>query len=96
MVSRHENAASFEAAVELIGKIRGTKTASQKSLKWPVAGLEVTLDKNGREALMPVLQDVLRAGKVEPGALQLVDRPKPGDGLFNVRVTLAEKWEERS
>jgi len=33
---------TFDAAVEVLTKIRGTKTTAQKSLRWPVARLSIS------------------------------------------------------
>ena len=40
-VPRPEVEGTFEAAVEVMTKIRGAKTIAQKSLRWPVAKLEI-------------------------------------------------------
>ena len=43
------------AAVEVMTKIRGTKTVAQKSLRWPVASLEIAGPESARDSLAPVI-----------------------------------------
>lgn len=88
----HENV--FEAAVELLAAIRGAKTVAQKSLKWPVAGLEIVGPEQDRKALQLVLDDVLRAGHVDPEAVTVIEGPSPEGARFTVRVDLAEEMPE--
>jgi valyl-tRNA synthetase len=83
----------FEAAVEVMTAIRGAKTVAQKSLKWPVASLEIRGPEAAREALAPVMDDILRAGNVTEGGLTLEDGAAPDDGRFVINVTLAEESE---
>ncbi len=58
--------------------IRGAKTVAQKSLRWPVASLEITGPEAARAALAPVMDDILRAGNVVDGGLTLSDGEAPG------------------
>ena len=88
-----ETPGTFEAAVEVISKIRGAKTLAQKSLKWPVTGLQIVSDEASIKALSPVLSDLLRAGNVAPEACSLKSGDKAQDGLFSVQVTLIAEWE---
>jgi valyl-tRNA synthetase len=80
----------FEAAVEIMTAIRGAKTVAQKSLKWPVASLEITGPEAARAALAPVIADILRAGNVVDGGLTLSDGEAPEGQRFAITVTLAE------
>ena len=89
-VSAAESPLTFDAAMEVIGKIRGAKTGAQKSLKWGVSSLEVKGPGENRSALEPVLADVLRAGNVDENCVKLIDAPKSEDGLFEVVVALSE------
>ncbi len=84
---------TFEAAVEVLAKIRGTKTTSQKSLRWPVARLEIAGPAELRAALAPVFEDVLRAGNVEPGVVEQRDGVSPEGERFAVIVELADELE---
>ena len=80
----------FEAAVEIMTAIRGAKTVAQKSLKWPVASLEITGSEAARAALAPVMDDILRAGNVVDGGLTLSDGEAPDGERFAITVTLGE------
>jgi hypothetical protein len=75
-------------------KIRGAKTAAKKSLRWPVARLEVRGAGADLDALRAVLADVLDAGSVGRSAYQLIEGT-PGDGsLFATTVELADSAAE--
>ncbi|MEZ6195941.1 MAG: valine--tRNA ligase [Planctomycetota bacterium] len=87
------HAAGFEAAVEVTTKIRGAKTAAQKSLRWPVSRLVVRGAAEDLAALEAVMGDVAEAANLAAGALELVPgEPSPGD-RFAVEITLAETAE---
>ena len=88
-VPRPEHDGTYEAAVEVLTAIRGAKTVAQKSLRWPVARLGIRGPERHREALGPVLEDVLRAGNVEPGGVVIEDGPSPEGEHFAVEVELA-------
>jgi valyl-tRNA synthetase len=81
------------AAVEVLGKIRGTKTTSQKSLRWSVEKLVIKGAEADRQALAPVLEDVLRAGNVAENGVTLEDGSSPEGERFVVSVTLADEME---
>ncbi|MEN8163225.1 MAG: class I tRNA ligase family protein, partial [Acidobacteriota bacterium] len=93
-VDRPEYDGVFEAAVEMLATIRGTKTKAQKSLRWPVARLEITGPEADRNALQVALEDVLRAGHVDPEAVSISDGPSPEGTRFAVTVDLAETMPE--
>jgi len=80
------------AAVELIGKIRGVKTALQKSLKWEVETLTVTCPDDCRKVLDSILSDVLKAGNVKSDGIKIVQGSSPQNQLFGVEVQLSENW----
>ncbi len=82
----------FEAAVEIMTAIRGAKTVAQKSLRWPVASLEITGPEAARAALAPVIADILRAGNVVDGGLTLSDGEAPEGQRFAITVTLGGKF----
>ena len=82
---------TFEAAVEVMTKIRGAKTLGQKSLRWPVASLEIVGPEAGRNALAPVMDDILRAGNVVDGGLSLADGESPEGERFAITITLGEE-----
>jgi len=90
-VPKPEAEGGFEAAVEVMTAIRGAKTVAQKSLRWPVASLEITGPESARAALTPVLDDILRAGNVAEGGLTLSDGAAPDGAKFEISVTLAEE-----
>ncbi len=92
-VPRPEAAGSFEAAVEVLSKIRGVKTSAQKSLRWPVISLEILGPGQAREALAPVLDDVLRAGNVDPAKVMVAEGSAPEGERFLVTAVLGESME---
>jgi len=81
---------TFEAAVEVMTKVRGAKTLAQKSLRWPVVRLAITGPEASRAALQPVLDDILRASNVVEGGLELGDGAAPENERFAITVTLGE------
>jgi valyl-tRNA synthetase len=81
---------SFAAASEVLTQIRGAKTREKRNLRWPVTRLVVRGPSDARRALEAVLPDVLRAGAVEEGALQLVDGQAPEGQRLGVEIALAE------
>jgi len=85
---------TFDAAVEVLTKIRGTKTTAQKSLRWPVARLSISGPEAQLAALAPVLDDVLRAGNVVAGGVSQADGESPAGERFAVTVELAAEMGE--
>jgi valyl-tRNA synthetase len=83
----------FTGAVEVLGKIRGAKSEAHKSLKWPVAALEISGAVESLAALQPVFDDVLRAGCVPAEAVKTSEGPAPEGQRFDVKVVLAESQE---
>jgi len=87
---------TFNAAVDVLSDIRATKTQDHKSLRWPVTRLTVTASREHLDALLPVLDDVLLAGNVPPGASEL-QAGDPGEGRrFLVITELAAEKESES
>ena len=80
----------FEAAVDVMTAIRGAKTVAQKSLRWPVAGLEITGSEAARAALAPMMDDILRAGNVVEDGLTVSEGTAPEGDRFAITVTLAD------
>ncbi len=93
-VPRPDRDGAYDAAIELLAAIRGAKTTAQKSLRWPVARLEISGPEDYRNALDVVLDDVLRAGHVDPEAVAVSDGPSPEGSSFTVTVELAEEQPE--
>ena len=93
-VPRPDRDGVYDAAIELLAAIRGAKTTAQKSLRWPVARLEILGPEDYRNALDLVLDDVLRAGHVDPEAVTVSDGPSPEGSSFTVTVELAEEQPE--
>jgi valyl-tRNA synthetase len=93
-VPRPDHAATYEAAVEVLTAIRGTKTKAQKSLRWPVSRLEISGPDQDRGALAPVLEDVLRAGNVDAAVVRVSDGPAQDGHRFAVEVELAAEMPE--
>ncbi len=84
-------AGAYEAAVEVMGKIRGAKTVAQKNLRWPVATLRVTGSREALAALEPVTSDLLRAGNVAEGGLVLEEGAGVEGERFAVEVALSDQ-----
>ena len=84
-----EHADAFECATEVLRKIRSTKTQAKKSLRWPVARLEVCGRASERSSLEPVLRDILLAGNAGQDAITLTDGPAPEGERFTVTAELA-------
>ena len=82
--------AGSEAAVEVMTAVRGAKTKAQKSLRWPVAALEISGSESARAALDPVMDDIIRAGNIISGGLQLTDGDAAEGHTFAIAVILAE------
>jgi len=82
---------SFAAASEVLGQIRGAKTREKRNLRWPVTRLKVWGPMEARQALAAVLPDVLRAGAVEEGALDLAEGTSPEGQRLGVEVALGEE-----
>jgi valyl-tRNA synthetase len=87
---------SYDAAREVSAAIRGAKTGAKKSLRWPVARLEVRGGDAEVAALRAVLADVLGAGSVDASACRL-EHGTPAEGaLFATTVELAEHASDPS
>jgi valyl-tRNA synthetase len=91
VVPRPDHARTYDAAVEVLSAVRGAKTKAQKSLRWPVAELEVIGPESDRAALEPVLEDVLRAGNVTLDGVVVEDGPSPEGQRFSIVVELADE-----
>ena len=81
----------YDDAVELLTKIRAAKSDAKKSLKWPVAQLAITAPAERLSAVEPVLSDVMRAGCVLDGALEMHAGPPPQDQRFGVVASLTSE-----
>ncbi|MGD8440607.1 MAG: valine--tRNA ligase [Holophagae bacterium] len=93
-VAPPEHDGTYEAAVEVLTAIRGTKTVAQKSLRWPVSKLEVRGPDRHRDALAPVLDDVLRAGAVDPDGVVVAGGDAPEGERFAIEVELADEMPD--
>jgi valyl-tRNA synthetase len=93
-VARPDEQGTYDAAVEVLTAIRGTKTAAQRSLRWPVVRLTVSGPDRHRSALQPVLDDVLRAGNVDGAGLDLTDGASPEGHRFAIEVELADSMPD--
>lgn len=82
---------SYAAAREVSSAIRGAKTSAKKSLRWPVARLEVRGAEAELEALRAVLADVLGAGSVDASACRLAAGAPAEGALFTTEIQLAEQ-----
>jgi valyl-tRNA synthetase len=91
MVPRASEEGTYDAAVEVLTAIRGSKTTAQKSLRWPVARLVIAGPERYRRALEPVLEDVLRAGNVDAAGLALAGGEAPEGHRFAIVVELSDE-----
>lgn len=80
---------AFDAAVEVISAIRGTKTMAQKGQRWGVSALSIQGAEADLEVLTTVLDDVVRTGSVVEGGTKLVPSEKREGARFAVEVNLA-------
>lgn len=81
---------SLEAAIDVLGQIRGSKTEHKRSLKWGVTKAVASGPKELHAALEAVKEDVLRAGNITAQGLTIQEAASPHGQLFTVAVTLAE------
>ncbi len=84
-------AESFACAMEVLRKIRQTKTQAKRSLRWPVERLEVRGEAGPRAALEAALSDVLSAGNADPEACKVAQGAAPEGERFSVCATLSEQ-----
>jgi valyl-tRNA synthetase len=85
---------SYDAAREVSAAIRGAKTTAKKSLRWPVARLEVRGGAAELAALEAVLVDVLEAGSVDAKMCRLVPGAPAENALFATTIELGEQPAE--
>lgn len=90
-VAEPEHGRSFDLAVELLHAIRGHKTREKRNLRWPVSSLSVRGSESDREALAPVMEDVLRAGAVEASGFVLEDGGSADGRSLEIVVELGEE-----
>ncbi|HTO53734.1 MAG TPA: valine--tRNA ligase [Myxococcota bacterium] len=88
--ARARSDAAYLAACEISTRIRGAKTSAKKSLRWPVARLEIRGAEPDLAALRAVLADVLAAGVVDTAVCRLSPGTPTEGALFATEVTLAE------
>ncbi|MCB0310107.1 MAG: valine--tRNA ligase [Bdellovibrionales bacterium] len=93
-VSERYGADTLEAAIDLIAKIRGFKTANQKSLKWEVSKLTITCNAVHKERIAPVLADVLRAGNVVKESATFIEAPEEAE--TTLEIELNPNWQANS
>lgn len=83
---------SFDAAVEVIGKVRGAKTTGKRSQRWEVSRLHVKGGAEHVEALKACLYDVTRTGNVRESGIEIDTTERaPGAEFFDIEVELAEE-----
>ncbi len=80
---------AFDAAVEVISKIRAVKTTKQKSLKWPVQKLTIKGKAENIKNIKLSLSDLLSAGNVTEHSLEVAEDFSSSGDLFQVEVELA-------
>ncbi|MCL4124847.1 UNVERIFIED_CONTAM: hypothetical protein GTU68_064424 [Idotea baltica] len=81
----------YDLAVDLISKIRASKSSSQKSLKWEVEKLEITCKDNEEKAIQAILKDLINAGNIKDNGV-LFDINDKSDNI-SVDVKLSDNWE---
>lgn len=82
--------AAFQAAVEVVSVIRGTKTMAQKGQRTGVSSLVVKASEADLKLLTTVLDDVVRAGSVAENGTRLEPVRVTEGPRFTVEVVLAE------
>jgi valyl-tRNA synthetase len=80
---------AYAAACEISMRIRGAKTTAKKSLRWPVARLEVRGAEADLASLRTVLADVLAAGVVDTAGCRLTAGAPTDGAIFATEVELA-------
>jgi valyl-tRNA synthetase len=88
-VKNRADSKTYDAAIEVISKIRAKKTESQKNLKWPVEKLIVKGKASNLESLKLCLNDVISAGTVKTHDLVADEAIGSTESLFNIEVTLS-------
>ena len=78
-------------AADLRQHLGGAKTREKRNLRWPVAGIKVWGASDALRALEAVLPDVLRAGAVAEGALELAEGEVEEGQRLGVEVVLAKE-----
>ena len=86
-----EYSQAYDAATEVIGKIRGFKTGAQKSLKWEIETLEITSSAETQSALNSVIDDLLKAGNVVKTGLSF-NQGEVAEGVTELKIKLNENW----
>jgi valyl-tRNA synthetase len=82
----------FDAAVDVLSKIRGAKSEAKVSMKAEVARLEIACKKPDAERLRASLDDVLRAGNVISHSLVEADV----EDAYKISVELAGQQSTRN
>jgi valyl-tRNA synthetase len=82
---------AFLLVVEVLSKIRRAKSEAKKTLKWPVASLEVGGSEKDWQRLQPVLPDILASGRVEAENVRYDASLEAEEERVPVRVTLGEE-----
>ncbi len=84
-------AMAYTSATEVISKVRGVKTASQKSLKWEIAELNISCSIEAKQALESVINDLRQAANVKDQGL--IFSPSSNQaGNLEITVILSESW----
>lgn len=86
-IGKEESDKLLPLSIEVIGKIRGVKTANQKSLKWPVATVTVSANQESIDLLSKVKDDLEKGGNVESGKLFFT--PLGSDSEMKIDVVLS-------
>ena len=79
----------LDAATEILGSIHHAKSEAQKSLKWPVEVVTVCGPSEDLEAAAAATGDLERAGRINPGAMKLVEGGAEEGRKFKVEVVLS-------
>lgn len=94
VVSPPQHEKSWNALIDVLGKIRGAKTSAQKSLKWPVLEVSVSGPEESCRSLRPVVSDLADAGNTTVEGIRITETQSADENeLFKVEVKLAENME---
>lgn len=84
----------LDIAAELLGKIHYAKSQAQKSLRWPVDKMELSIAKSDAFKVNVALADVIRAGRVRDDGVAVSETLASGGAQrFEVAITLSETAE---
>ena len=80
---------SFELAKQVLGQVRAAKTTAQKSQKWPLARLAISVPDAEHSSLRAIGLDLMRATNLHADSIELIN----SDQNLEVSVDFASSAE---